>query len=132
MVTVVFYLEQRELSGPDMHEWFKLRDEFGCELVGIRWKHVEYNLDLDEIEIVPTIYHAFWPRAAATHVFLSEGGAVDFSSLPAPTGDVVYYIGRNAGGYRGELDDLAGLTIASLPGAGDLWAHEAARAVLET
>lgn len=131
MITICFYLEQRSSSGPDLTEWFALKSEFGCELIAIEWTGYVANADTAQVTKVPSIYHVHRTNLDATHVLLKEGAGVELSTLPAPTGDVVFYIGRNSHAFRSDLDGLAGLTWAHLSG-GDLWAHEAARAVLET
>jgi hypothetical protein len=73
--------------------------------------------------------HVYSDNPLATHVFLTEGAGVEFADLQPPIGDMVYYIGRNSHGFRNDLEGVTGLTHANLPG-GDLWAHEAARLVL--
>lgn len=135
MITICFYLEQQgatpSASGPDLTEWLALREEFGCELISIHWKHTVENEQTAQVEQCRSPLSVMYQHPEATHVFLSEGRETEFADLPSPTGDVIYYIGRNSHGFRSDLEDIQGLTWANLPG-GDLWSHEAARAVLET
>jgi hypothetical protein len=108
-----------------------MKEEFGCELISINWNHTIENEHTAQVKQCPTPLCVWSENPEATHVFLKPGSEVAFADLPAPTGDVIYYFGRNSQGFRSDLDGLDGLSFASLPGA-ELWAHEAARAVLET
>ena len=129
-ITLCFYLFQTEPTGPDLTEWLAMKEEFGCELISIHWKHSVENEQTAQVEQRGSPLAVMTENPEATHVFLKPGAEVEFADLPAPTGDVFYYIGRNSQGFRSDLDGFEGLTWASLPG-GDLWAHDAARAVLE-
>jgi hypothetical protein len=135
MITLCFYLEQQgatdAVPGPNLTEWLALKAEFGCELASIHWKHTVENAQTAQVDQYPSPMQVYSNNPEATHVFISEGAETEFADLPTPPGDVVYYIGRNSHGFRNDLIDFEGLTFANLPG-GDLWAHEAARAVLET
>lgn len=131
MITICFYLEQRATTGPDLTEWLALKAEFGCELVSINWNHTVMNEDTAQVAQYQNVFGVYLANEGATHVFLGEGKGTTLADLPAPTGDVVYYIGRNSHAFRSDLDGIEGLTWASLPG-GDLWSHDAARAVLES
>jgi hypothetical protein len=131
MITLCFYLFQTEPTGPDLTEWLAMKEEFGCELISINWNHTIENEQTAQVEQCPSPLCVWSENQGATHVFLKPGAETEFADLPAPTGDVIYYFGRNSKGFRSDLDGIAGLTFANLPG-GDLWAHEAARVVLET
>jgi hypothetical protein len=132
VITLVFYLEQGAITGPDLTKWLSLKRDFGCELIGIEWKHYKSNSHTDQIVKVPTLFHAHViNESAPTHVYLSEFAGVEFSKPKSRGGDAVYYFGRNSHGFRGELEGLDGLTWANLAG-GDMWSVDAARAVLET
>jgi hypothetical protein len=133
MITICFYLEQQgataEAPGPNLTEWLALKQEFGCELVSIHWKHTIENAHTAQVAQVTNVLSVYQANPEATHIFLTEGAEVEFADLPVPTGDMVYYIGRNSHGFRSDLEGIAELTHANLPG-GDLWAPEAARLVL--
>jgi hypothetical protein len=133
VITLCFYLEQQgatdEYPGPDLTEWLALKQEFGCELASIHWKHTVENPQTAQVEQYPSPMHVYSDNPLATHVFLTEGAELEFADLQPPIGDMVYYIGRNSHGFRADLEGVAGLVHANLPG-GDLWAHEAARLVL--
>lgn len=131
MITICFYLEQRATTGPDLTAWLAMKTEFGCELASINWKHTVQNADTAQVAQYPSVLHVYMANPSATHIFLGEGKETALADLPTPTGDVIYYIGRNSHAFRNDLEGFEGLTWASLPG-GDLWAHEAARAVLES
>ena len=135
MIGLCFYLEQQGATdsapGPNLTEWLALKAEFGCELFSIHWKPTVENSHTTQVAQYPSILHVYWAKQVATHVFLKEGVETALADLPAPAGDVIYYIGRNSHAFRRDLEDFKGLTWASLPG-GNLWAHEAARVLLES
>ena len=130
MITLCFYLEQRVGPGPDLTEWLAMKEEFGCELISIHWKHTVENDQTAQVPQYPSVLNVMQTYPEADHVFLREGEDTEFANLPAPTGDVVYFFGRNSHGFRSDLEDIEGLTWVNVPG-GDLWSHDAARAVLE-